>query len=82
MKQKHYEKIVIGNGGIVGKCQTCQALTCLRFVTETRNMFPDSPRSWQDVHTYKLCDSCSDVEKQIYANGGAEVFDGRQEQTV
>lgn len=79
MAKKHYEKIVIGNGGMIGKCQTCKALTGLRFVTETRNMAPADPHNWQDVYTYKLCDACSDVEKRIYAAGGAEVVDGREQ---
>lgn len=77
MGKRYYEKISIGAGGVIGKCQTCKAFTGLRFVTETRNLAPDSPDSWQDIYTYKLCDGCSDVEKGIYARGGAEVIDGR-----
>ena len=77
MSKKHYEKIVINAGGIVGRCQECKKFNGLRFVTETRNMGPSSPDSWQDVETFKLCDRCADAEKRLYANNGADVIDGR-----
>lgn len=77
MAKNYYEKIVIGNGGVVGRCQECKKLKGLRFVTETVNMCPSLPSSWQDVHNYKLCDRCADAEKRLFTNNGAEVIDGR-----
>ena len=79
MPKNYYEKIVIGRGGVVAKCGECKTLTGLRFVTETRNLAPNSPNSWQDTCTYKLCDGCADHEKVIYAQNGATVIDGREE---
>lgn len=81
MAQKHYEKIVINNGGTVGKCWECKKTGGLRFVTETRNLCPDTPHSWKDVQNYRLCDNCADREKLIFTNDGAEVIDGRQLQS-
>lgn len=77
MAKNYYEKIVINNGGIVGRCQECKKIDGLRFVTETRNLCASQPDSWQDVHTYKLCDRCATAEKRLFANNGAEVIDGR-----
>ena len=75
--KNHYERISIANGGVVEKCWECKTLTLCRFVTEVRNMAPQCEDSWQDNHTYRLCDECADAEKEIFETAGAEVFDGR-----
>lgn len=66
-------KIIVFNGGTVGRCRECNTNTLRRRVVVTTEA---GGSAWDDVA--HLCDTCADVEVGVARVTGAKIIDGRK----